>query len=89
MVAPWSTGLGTFPSSPASRMNRIKIILLVLLSAGVGAVVIQNRAMVTIQLLVTHFEVSLILLLGLAVLAGFVLGLLVAALSKSRPDRTD
>jgi len=73
----------------ASPMNRIKIILLVLLSAAVGAVVIQNRAMVTIQLLFTHFEVSLILLLGLAVLAGFVLGLLVAALSKSRPANLD
>jgi len=70
-------------------MNRFKIILLVLLSGTVGAVVIQNRAMVTIQLLFTHFELSLILLLGLAVLAGFVLGLLVAALSKSRPANLD
>ena len=68
-------------------MNRLKIILLVLLSATVGAVVIQNRATVRIQLLFTHFELSLILLLGLAVPAGFVLGLLVAALSKSQPAR--
>ncbi len=70
-------------------MNRIKIILLVLLSAAIGGVVIQNRATVSIQLLFTHFELSLILLLGLAVLAGFVLGLLVAALSKSRPANKD
>lgn len=65
-------------------MNRFKIILLVLLSAAIGAVVIQNRGTVSIQLLFTHFELSLILLLGLAILAGFVLGLLVATLSKPR-----
>ena len=66
-------------------MNRIKIILLMVLSATVGAIVIQNRASVRVQLLFTDFELSLILLLALAVLAGFVLGLLVAALSKSPP----
>jgi uncharacterized integral membrane protein len=66
-------------------MQRIKITLLVLLSATVGAIIVQNRAMVKTQVLFTSFELPLILLLGLTVLTGFVLGLLVSALSKSRP----
>lgn len=68
-------------------MQKIKIITLVLLSGAIGAVVIQNRATVKVTVLYAQFELSLILLLGLTALAGFVVGLLVAALSKSRPAK--
>jgi uncharacterized integral membrane protein len=70
-------------------MNKIKILALVLLSAAIGAVIIQNRATVKVAVLFTNFELPLILLLSVTALAGFVLGLLVAALSKSRPSKSD
>jgi len=70
-------------------MNKIKIFTLVLLSAAIGAVIIQNRATVNVVVLFTSFELPLIVLLGVTALAGFVVGLLVAALSKSRPNKSD
>ena len=70
-------------------MNKIKIITLVLLSAAIGAVIIQNRTMVTVTVLFTNFDLPLIVLLGVTVLTGFVLGLLVAALTGKRPSDRD
>jgi len=55
----------------------------------IGAVIIQNRATVNVVVLFTSFELPLIVLLGVTALAGFVVGLLVAALSKSRPNKSD
>jgi uncharacterized integral membrane protein len=61
-------------------MTRLKIIVLGLFAAALAAVILQNRAPVSIDFLFISCELPLIVLLGLTALAGFIIGLLCAAL---------
>ena len=66
-------------------MHKIKIAVLILFAAFLALFILQNRASVKTVVLFTSFDLPLVLLLVLSLLAGFVLCLVCAVPAKVRP----
>ena len=65
-----------------SIMKTLKLVLMLVVAVALAAVVLQNRALVEVQLLWWTGTISTIVLLLLTVVGGFILGLLTALLVK-------
>lgn len=68
-------------------MKKIKLIAILVLAVVLGAVIVQNRNPVQAHFLMITVEMPQILLLLLSAGLGFILGLLVALVSSSRPKK--
>lgn len=64
-------------------MKTLKLILMLVVAVTLAAVIVQNRALVEVTFLWWTGELSIIVLLTLTVVGGFILGLLTALLVKS------
>jgi uncharacterized integral membrane protein len=70
-------------------MHKIKIAALILFAAFVALFILQNRGSVKTVWMFSSFELPLVLLLSLAMLAGFALGVVCAIEARPRPVKDD
>ncbi|MDZ7816079.1 MAG: LapA family protein [Planctomycetota bacterium] len=64
-------------------MKTLKLVLMLVVAVTLAAVVLQNRALVEVQFLWWTGTISMIVLLLLTVVGGFILGLVTALLVKN------